>query len=358
MKVSVPAGSSDHAAYDVVVGDDALEVLAARAEGARRVLVICQESVVPVASKVAGWLADTGIASHMQVVPDGEDGKTLVAVEVLWGACAQAQLSRGDLIVSVGGGAVSDAAGFVAATWMRGIRVIHAPTTVLGLVDAAVGGKTGINTVDGKNLVGAFHPPAAVVCDPEWFGTLPADQVAAGLAEVVKCGLVADPAILDSCADPEVLAIGSPPFVEACRRAVAVKADVVGRDLREGGLREILNYGHTFAHAVERLEEYRWSHGHAVAVGLVYAARVAQKVVGLPEHVVHRHIEALDALGLPTRYDGASWEALRAVMARDKKNRGGVVRMVLLRDIGDPLSVDGPDEEALAWAAQQVGVGA
>nr|BFE69651.1 hypothetical protein GCM10020092_029520 [Actinoplanes digitatis] len=182
------------------------------------------------------------------------------------------------MVVGVGGGAVTDLAGFVAASWLRGVRWIPVSTSLLGMVDAAVGGKTGVNTAAGKNLVGAFHPPAGVLCDLGALETLPADDLVAGLAEVVKCGFIADPAILDLVEGDPAAAVDprSPVLRELVERAIRVKAHVVGNDLRESGLREILNYGHTLAHAIEKNENYGWKHGHAVAVGVVYAGELSR----------------------------------------------------------------------------------
>ena len=211
-------------------------------------------------------------------MPDAEEGKSLAVAGFCWEVCGQIGLTRGDLVVSLGGGAATDLAGFVAATWMRGVRVVHVPTTLLAMVDAAVGGKTGINTGAGKNLVGAFHEPSAVLVDLALLDTLPAAEITAGSAEIVKTGFIADPVILELIeADPAAaLDPTGPVLAELIRRSIQVKAEVVAADLRESHLREILNYGHTLGHAIERRENYRWRHGAAVSVGLVFAAELAR----------------------------------------------------------------------------------
>ena len=200
-------------------------------------------------------------------------------------------------MVSLGGGATTDLAGFVAASWLRGVRVVHVPTTLLGMVDAAVGGKTGINTAEGKNLVGAFHHPSGVICDLETLATLPAEELVSGMAEVVKCGFIADPAILDLVepAPSDALRVGSPQLRELVERAVQVKLDVVAGDFKEAGGsgahpgREVLNYGHTLAHAIERAEGYRFRHGEAVAIGMVFVAELARLAGRLDEETAARH---------------------------------------------------------------------
>ncbi|MCL2424602.1 MAG: 3-dehydroquinate synthase, partial [Micrococcales bacterium] len=258
--------------------------------------------------------------------------------------------TRSDVVVGLGGGATTDVAGFVAATWLRGVPVVQIPTTLLGMVDAAVGGKTGINTPEGKNLVGAFHPPAGVVCDLSTLATLPRTDLVAGLAEVVKCGFIADPVIVDLVVDAQATDPSSPVLHELVRRAVQVKADVVGQDLRESYLREILNYGHTFAHAIEQVEQYRWRHGEAVSVGMVYAAELARLAGMCDDGLVDRHRQVLTALGLPTTYRGDRWDQLFTAMRRDKKARGSLLRFVVLAALGQPVRLEGPDPAMLAAA--------
>jgi 3-dehydroquinate synthase len=264
-------------------------------------------------------------------------------------------------VVGVGGGAVTDLAGFVAASWLRGVRWVPVSTSLLGMVDAAVGGKTGINTAAGKNLVGAFHTPAGVLCDLTALDTLPADDLVAGLAEVIKCGFIADPAILDLIegldlkgAPAEAIDPGSAVVRELIERAVRVKARVVGADLRESGLREILNYGHTLGHAIEKREAYRWRHGHAVAVGLVYAAALSQLVIGLDDETVARHRRILQMVGLPVAYEKGAWTELLAAMRIDKKARAATLRFVVLAGLAAPEAIAVTDEALLERAYAEV----
>jgi 3-dehydroquinate synthase len=251
---------------------------------------------------------------------------------------------------------VTDLAGFVAATWLRGVAVVQVPTTLLGMVDAAVGGKTGINTAEGKNLVGCFHPPAGVLCDVDVLATLPQADLVAGLAEVIKCGFIADPEILGIVeGDPiEARRADNPYLRELIERAVRVKADVVAADLKESSLREILNYGHTFAHAIEQVEEYTWRHGDAVSVGMVYVAELARLAGRIDDELVARHREILTSVGLPTTYRDDRWPDLLTAMRRDKKSRGSTLRLVVLDGLARPGRLVGPDEELLHAAYRLV----
>jgi 3-dehydroquinate synthase len=227
--------------------------------------------------------------------------------------------------------------------------VVHVPTSLLGMVDAAVGGKTGVNTAAGKNLVGAFHPPAGVLCDLSTLDTLPRRDLVAGLAEVIKCGFIADPAILDLV---ESDSDGNLP--ELVARDVRVKADVVGQDLRESGRREILNYGHTLGHAIERVEGYRWRHGDAVAVGLVFAAALARRVGRLDAATAARHRAVLEGVGLPVRYRRGAWPDLLDAMRVDKKARGARLRFVVLDGPARPSIMDGPADAELFAAYEEI----
>jgi 3-dehydroquinate synthase len=289
-------------------------------------------------------------------VPDAEAGKSIEVAGRCWDALGGAGFTRTDAIVGVGGGAVTDLAGFVAACWLRGVSVVQVPTSLLGMVDAAVGGKTGVNTAAGKNLVGAFHPPAGVLCDLSTLDTLADDDLRAGLAEVVKCGFIADPAILDLIeADPvAAAAAGSAVERDLVERSVRVKARVVSEDLTEQGLREILNYGHTLGHAIERAERYRWRHGAAVSVGLVYAAALGRRLGRLDDATADRHRTLLESVGLPTTYASDAFPALLETMRVDKKSRGNRLRFVVLDGLARPGMVEDLDPALLAAAYSEV----
>jgi len=276
--------------------------------------------------------------------------------ERIWSALASHRLTRSDVIVGVGGGATTDLAGFVAGTWLRGVRLVLVPTTLLAAVDAAIGGKTAVNTGAGKNLVGVFHPPAGVLTDLAVLTSLPRPEYVSGLAEVIKAGFIADPAILDLVeADPDGAVVPHGQHArELVERAVRVKAEVVTDDLREAGRREILNYGHTLGHAIERFEDYRIRHGEAVAIGMVYAAEVARLAGRLAPAEAARHRQLLAAVGLPTAYRPGAWPELRARMAVDKKSRGARLRMVVLEGLARPVILDDPDERLLHRAYREV----
>ncbi|EWS82815.1 3-dehydroquinate synthase [Brachybacterium phenoliresistens] len=350
--VSTPTGS-----YDVHVGRGILAQLPEHVPSrVRRIVVVHQPSLRQVAEQLREALLASGREAFLAEVPDGEEAKTAQVAGFLWGVCGQAEIGRTDLVIGLGGGAATDLAGFVAATWLRGVDVLQVPTTVAAMVDAAVGGKTGINTAEGKNLVGSFHPPIAVVEDLDVLAGLGAHDVAAGLAEVVKGGFIADERILEIVeADPSaVLDVSSEAFREVVERKIRVKAKVVSADLTEQGDREILNYGHTLAHAIERNERYQWRHGAAVSVGMMFAAELSHLAGKLSEQDVNRHREILTSLGLPTTYRDRQWPKLEDAMRRDKKTRAGTLRFIVLDRVGKVSRLEGPDPALLLAAYDAV----
>ena len=296
-------------------------------------------------------------------VPEGEAAKTAAVVADCWDRLGEAGFTRSDAVVTVGGGATTDVGGFVAATWLRGVRVVHVPTSLLGMVDAAVGGKTGIDTGAGKNLVGAFHEPAGVLCDLALLASLPHRELVSGLGEVVKCGFIADPEILALVEKDPAAALepGSGTLAGLVERSVRVKAEVVAGDLRETGGsddhpgREVLNYGHTLAHAIEKVSGYAVRHGEAVAIGMVYAAELARLAGRLDDGTAARHAAVLASVGLPTTWSGAPFDELLAVMRVDKKTRGDTLRFVVLDGLARPAVLTGPSEELLRTAYATIG---
>jgi 3-dehydroquinate synthase len=337
-------------AYDVVVGEQAMREVESLCHDAAAVMVVSDPAAARYAGTVADTLQQAGIRVATWTLPAGEAAKSLDTVASLWDQLGEMQLSRSDAVVAVGGGATTDVAGFVAATWLRGVRLVNVPTTLLGMVDAAVGGKTGINTAAGKNLVGAFHPPAGVLVDLDVLATLPDDQWVNGMAEVVKAGLIADPVILDLVDDdPSAAARATGRHArELIERAIRVKADVVSRDLREAGPREALNYGHTLGHAIERVSQFGVPHGHAVSVGMVFAAELGRRVGRLDDTTADRHAAVLDRIGLPTTYRGDVWPELLTAMRVDKKSRGGRLRFVVLDALASPTILEAPADDDLA----------
>ena len=343
--------------YPVLVGRGVRDELTGVVTGlgASVALIVHQRALADVAEQVRAGLDAAGVDAYRVEIPDAEEGKTILTAGYCWDVCGQIGLTRQDVVVSLGGGAATDLAGFVAATWMRGVRVVHVPTTLLAMVDAAVGGKTGINTGAGKNLVGAFHEPSAVLADLAVLDTLPESELVAGSAEIVKTGFIADPMILELIEAGPAAALdpAGPVLPELVRRSIQVKADVVAADLRESHLREILNYGHTLGHAVERREEYRWRHGAAVSVGLVFAAELARLAGRLDDATADRHRTVLAALGLPITYEPAALPELLESMRGDKKARAGMLRFVVLDGLAKPGRLEGPDLDLLerAYAA-------
>jgi 3-dehydroquinate synthase len=342
--------------YPVVIGNGLLGELGGFLEGRHKVAILHQPALAQTAEAIRDYLSDKGVDAHRIEIPDAEAGKELPVVGFIWEVLGRIGVGRKDAVVSLGGGAATDVAGFAAATWLRGIDIVHVPTTLLGMVDAAVGGKTGINTDAGKNLVGAFHQPAAVLVDLATLETLPRNEIVAGMAEIVKAGFIADPVILDLIeADPEAsLDPTGKVLPELIRRAVVVKAEVVAADEKESQLREILNYGHTLAHAIERRERYQWRHGAAVSVGLVFAAELGRLAGRLDDGTADRHRAILSSLGLPVNYDADALPQLIESMAGDKKTRSGVLRFVVLDGLAKPGRLEGPDPSLLAAAYAEV----
>ena len=349
------------APYDVVVGRGVLADLPSMIpDGVRRIAVCHSEPLTAIADRVAAALTDHEVTRL--VVPEGEAAKTAAVAAQCWETLGAAGFTRSDLVVTVGGGATTDLGGFVAATWLRGVGVIHVPTSVLAMVDAAVGGKTGIDTDAGKNLVGSFHEPVGVVCDLELLDSLPRAEFVSGLGEVVKCGFIADPRILDLVeADPaQALDPTRAVLRELVERAIAVKIAVVVDDLTErGGTdghpgREILNYGHTLAHALERASGYRIRHGEAVALGMRFVAELARRSDLIDDALAARHTTALAAVGLPVTIDGFDFDELLKTMRVDKKTRGDQLRFVVLGGLAQPRILAGPGEDDLRAAYEVI----
>ncbi|MBS7456408.1 3-dehydroquinate synthase [Coralloluteibacterium stylophorae] len=338
--------------YSIRIGSALLrdaEGLRACAPG-RHVLLVTDANVAthhlaPVRAAFAGH------AVELVVLPPGEQEKTLARFGDLMAALARLGASRDATVVALGGGVVGDLAGFAAACWMRGVRFVQLPTTLLAMVDSSVGGKTAVDLPEGKNLVGAFHQPAAVVADTDVLATLPDRELRAGLAEVLKYGAIGDPAFfawLETQA-PALLARDPAVLGEAIARSCAHKADVVARDETERGERALLNFGHTFGHAIETVQGYGGLlHGEAVAVGMRLAADLSHRLGRASADDAQRLAELVEAFGLPTRIPpGLDPDALLARMRLDKKNLSGRLRLVLWRALGRADLVDGVDEAAV-----------
>lgn len=282
-------------------------------------------------------------------IPDGESAKSLEIVNSIWAFLGEKNIDRGAALVGIGGGATTDLTGFVAATWLRGISWYAVPTTLAGMVDAAIGGKTGINTESGKNLVGSFHSPSSVTIDPNFLSTLSDRDLAAGLAEVIKCGIIGDTEIISIISRCANLTDIRTHIIDLIDRSASLKARVVSADFKESELREILNFGHTFGHAVEKLSQYELRHGEAVSVGIAFALRLSSSELAFDAALAEELIDLLSRFELPTTIAGSEYpfEELLALMMGDKKSRSGTLRFVGVREIGTCERIASPNIELL-----------
>jgi 3-dehydroquinate synthase len=289
-------------------------------------------------------------------IPDGESGKSSATLSKIWDWLGAAGFTRSDLIIGIGGGAVTDLAGFAAASWLRGIDWVAIPTTVAGAVDAAIGGKTAINSEYGKNLIGAFHSPSAVIVDVSWFDSLSDRDFAAGLAEVVKAGFISDGKILELIGTSKITELRSnrTAVIELVTRAISVKAKVVSSDFKESFDREVLNYGHTLGHAIELHCKYDLRHGECVAIGMAFMSQLQLSLGLISSDLAQQHIDILKNLGLPTTYKLQAWPSLLASMYLDKKSRGKTLRLVTIKGIGITDRLENPDEKILLEAYEKV----
>ncbi|HZV35991.1 MAG TPA: 3-dehydroquinate synthase [Verrucomicrobiae bacterium] len=338
--VNVPLGNRS---YEIQIGSGLLAELGANCAGlslGKRCTIISDKNVAPRYAKAAQRsLASAGFEPFLITIPAGEKAKSMKIVEACYNQLAGARLERKSFIVALGGGVVGDLAGFVAATYLRGIAFVQVPTTLLAQVDSSVGGKVGVNLKSGKNLVGAFHQPRLVLCDLDTLKSLPAREYRAGLAEVIKYGIIYDAALFEQLERdmPQLLKKDASVLEDVVARCCKIKADVVGQDETESGLRAILNFGHTIGHALEAISGYgKYLHGEAISIGQVAAARLSHEVLGLPEDEAQR-IEALfERAGLPThaRFSRAQLDKLFIAMKLDKKVSGGEIKFVLARKIG------------------------
>ena len=352
--------------YDVRIGEGAMchldEVLGSEPV---RVALIHTQPVQRHSDRARALLRQSGYEVCDIVIPDAESGKTADVANGVWRRLGDEGFTRSDAIVGLGGGAATDVAGFIAATWMRGIRYVNCPTSLLAMVDASTGGKTGINTEEGKNLVGSFYTPAGVLADLRTLSTLPNDIFIEGLGEVAKSGFIEDTTILDmlEAHASELRRFDGASFLESdvrkvvaelIERTVTVKMHHVSADLKERGKREFLNYGHTLGHAIEKLEQFRWRHGNAVAVGMVFAAELSNILGHIDVQLVEYHRSLLQSLGLPVSWNGGSFEDVLALMHKDKKARGNTLRFVVLESPGHVIHLEGPPLEAVREAFERI----
>ena len=340
----------------VIVGRNLLGKLPAALDGVKKVLLIHPASLATSANLVRDFLEESGFRVLLAEVPDGETQKRIEVAAFCWKIMGEQDFHRNDAVIGLGGGATTDLSGFVAATWLRGVRSILIPTTLLAMVDAAIGGKTGVNTAEGKNLVGSFYQPHTVLVDVASLETLPRFDLVAGMAEVVKYGFIADSTILDRVqADiEEALNPNSDTLEWLIKRSIEIKQEVTTEDFRESGRREFLNYGHTLGHAIEQVERYQWRHGAAISIGMVFAAELAGLTGHIDSKLVTLHREVLGGLGLPLTYRADRWDQLLSVMQRDKKSRSGHLRFVILGGLEKPQMLNSPPQEILFTAFQSI----
>ena len=338
--------------YSVVIGCEWSSTLLAEIKGRTRIAVIISSAYSPDLTTLRSSDAEL----HIFTVPDGEDAKNSSTLISLWSWLGAAGFTRSDLIVGIGGGAITDLAGFAAATWLRGIDWIAVPTSLAGMVDASVGGKTGINSDYGKNLIGAFHSPQKVIIDLEFLKTLSSRDFSAGMAEVIKCGFIADSQILvvadsidlnNPISDTEAL-------LELVSRAVAVKAKVVSTDFKESFEREALNYGHTLGHAIEIFAKYQMRHGEAVAIGMVFVAELAFARELIDQSTLDLHRKLLTRFELPISFERQAWQKLAPLLALDKKARGNTIRFVALRGLGATVRLEDLSSAELDAAYERI----
>jgi 3-dehydroquinate synthase len=338
--------------YEVVIDIDWQKAIEPYLTNRGQVAVIVSEAM---RDRIVN-LPVTDAQIHIFTVPDSEAGKSFATYQKVLDWLGAAGFMRNDLIVAVGGGAVTDLSGFVASSWLRGIDWVAVPTTLAAMVDAAVGGKTGINSEYGKNLIGSFYSPISVLVDLSWLSTLSDRDFAAGLAEVIKCGLIVDTEIVELLKDRNLLEVRSDRglTLELITRSIAVKAKVVSGDFKESFDREILNYGHTLGHAIELHSKYTLRHGECVSIGLVFAANLANQSGILADQATDLHKKILSDLGLPTSYESRHWPELRANMAIDKKSRSGTLRFVAISEFGKTLRIEAPSESDLLAAYERL----
>ena len=338
--------------YEIVIDTDWQRAVEPYLSNRGQVAVIVSEAM---RDRIVN-LPVTDAQIHIFTVPDSEAGKSFATYQKVLDWLGAAGFTRNDLIVAVGGGAVTDLSGFVASSWLRGIDWVAVPTTLAAMVDASVGGKTGINSEYGKNLIGSFYSPISVLVDLSWLSTLSDRDFAAGLAEVIKCGFIVDTEIVELLKDRNLLDVRSDRALtlELITRSIAVKAKVVSGDFKESFDREILNYGHTLGHAIELHSKYALRHGECVSIGLVFAANLANESGILADQATDLHKKILSNLGLPTSYEGRHWPELRANMAIDKKSRSGTLRFVAISELGRTLRIEAPSESDLLAAYERL----
>ena len=328
--------------YSVVVGANGPDEIKSISAEHRKVLLVAPTALIK--------LFKLKESKNLSIIstPAGENQKSIKVLESVWRKCAAVGIERSDAIIGFGGGATTDLAGFAAATWLRGIDWYAMPTSLAGMVDASIGGKTGLNSQSGKNLIGSFYSPKSVLIDTSYLTKLPARDLSAGMAEVIKCGFISDYKILNLVQDDVI------DFDQLIYRAVKVKAKVVAKDFKESKLREILNYGHTLGHAIEKDSKFRLRHGEAVSIGMVFAAELSNELVGLSKEVVDLHRVLSSNFKLPISYPKSRWKSLSVLLLKDKKVKQGKVRFIGISKIGKPVWLEDVPSNTLARVYERI----
>ena len=328
--------------YPVKIGVNWTNEVKAISSIHNKVLIIAPKSIV------SKYRLKESLGVKLFITPEGENQKSINVLDKVWSKCAAEGIARADAIIGIGGGATTDLAGFAASSWLRGISWYAIPTSLAGMVDAAVGGKTGINARSGKNLIGSFYSPTEVLIDLAFLNTLPKRDLSAGMAEVLKCGFIADYRILNLAQDDDL------DYQQLITRAIKVKADVVSKDFKESKLREILNYGHTLGHAIEKNSGYKLRHGEAVSIGMVFAAELSKKIAGLSDDAVLLHRELLRNFDLPVSYPSNKFKPLLALLANDKKVKNSKLRFIGISKIGKPVWFDDVSPSTLSKVYERI----
>ena len=328
--------------YDVEIGVQYSSAIKQICNGHNKVLILAP------ASLIKQYKLKESKNLSLLSTPNGESQKNSKFLELIWKKAASAGIERTDAIIGFGGGATTDVAGFAAATWLRGINWYAIPTSLAGMVDAGIGGKTGINSAAGKNLIGSFYSPKKVFIDPDFLDSLPKRDISAGMAEVIKCGFISDYKILNLVQDDFL------DYPQLISRAVKVKADVVSKDFKESKLREILNYGHTLGHAIEKDSKYKLRHGEAVSIGMVFAAELSKELADLSHDAVSLHRELLANFNLPLTYGKSRWNSLSVLLMQDKKVKQSRLRFIGISKIGKPVWLEDVSLSTLAKVYERI----
>ena len=328
--------------YDVEIGVQYSSAIKQILNGHNKVLILAP------ASLIKQYKLKESKNLSLLSTPNGESQKNSKFLELIWKKAASAGIERTDAIIGFGGGATTDVAGFAAATWLRGINWYAIPTSLAGMVDAGIGGKTGINSAAGKNLIGSFYSPKKVFIDPDFLDSLPKRDISAGMAEVIKCGFISDYKILNLVQDDFL------DYPQLISRAVKVKAGVVSKDFKESKLREILNYGHTLGHAIEKDSKYKLRHGEAVSIGMVFAAELSKELADLSQDAVSLHRELLANFNLPLTYGKSRWNSLSVLLMQDKKVKQSRLRFIGISKIGKPVWLEDVSLSTLAKVYERI----